>query len=87
MRKYKTTWAVFFMLLVLVFFVFSLTKVSKKTQSFNYIQLAKIMHESPADISEIQMVNNEPIVMVKLKNDIQRKQVVVPMEEKAALIE
>lgn len=86
MRKYGTTWAVFVLLLVLVVFIFSLTSINKREEPITYSGLLKTVQNQPSDITEIQMINNEPTVMVKLKGDQKERQVIVPMEAKADLI-
>lgn len=86
MRKYGTTWAVFVLLLVLVVFIFSLTSINKREEPITYSGLLKMVQNQPSDITEVTMINNEPIIMVKLKGDPKDKQVVVPTEAKADLI-
>ena len=86
MRKYGTTWAVFVLLLVLVVFIFSLTSINKREEPITYSGLLKMVQNQPSDITEVTMINNEPIIMVKLKGDPKDKQVIVPTEAKADLI-
>lgn len=89
MRKYATTWIVFLFLLIVVCVVFALTKIAKKNTSttpLRYEQLLGLIRKLPSEISQIQMINNEPVVMVWLKNDSTKHQVIVPMEAKADLI-
>lgn len=88
MRKYATTWIVFLFLLCVVVFVFSLTKTLKKDNQtpLSYTQLLQKIHDSPSEIAEIQIINNEPVIMVKLKGSQTEQQVIVPVEAKADLI-
>ena len=68
--SYKTTWAVFLMLVVLVFVVFALTNVNKAPKvkgALSYEQLLQKVQTSPNEIEEVSIFNEEPIVIVKLK--------------------
>lgn len=87
MRKYGTTWAVFFLLLVLVVFVFSLTSISKHDEPLTYSQLQNIIREGKAeDIQRVTMTNGESIIQVKMVGSERDKAVTVPNESKEDLI-
>jgi ATP-dependent Zn protease len=89
-RSYKTTWAVFLMLVVLVFVVFALTNVNKTPKvkgSLSYEQLIQKVQTSPDEIREVTIINEEPIVIVKLKGDASSKQIVLRPENKATLFQ
>lgn len=87
MRKYGTTWAVFFLLLVLVVFVFSLTSISKHDEPLTYSQLQNIIREGKADaIQRVTMTNGESIIQVKMAGSERDKAVTVPNESKEDLI-
>ncbi len=89
MRKYATTWIVFLFLLIVVCVVFALTKVAKTNTSstpMKYEQLVGLIRKLPSEIKQIQIINNEPVVLVWLKNESGKRQVIVPMEAKADLI-
>ena len=68
MRKYGTTGAVFFLLLVLLVFVFSLNSVTKDNRQFAYSDLVKIYRDNQAKekIAKITIVNQDPTVHVLL---------------------
>ena len=89
MRKYGTTGAVFFLLVVLVVFVFSLTTITKTQQPLTYFQLETMLKDKAQAASKIQsviMTNGDSVVQVKTHGDPREKPVVVPAESKAALI-
>ena len=87
MRKYGTTWAVFFLLIILVGFVFSLTNMGKHEDPTTYTSLLRTLHNSPSDIEHVTVTNGESIVRVKFKNEPKKeKPVIVPMESKESLI-
>lgn len=88
--SYKTTWAVFFMLVVLVFVVFALTNVNKAPKvkgSLNYEQLIAKVKTSPTEIEEVTIFNEEPIVILKLKGDSSSNQILLQPENKATLFQ
>lgn len=87
MRKYGTTWAVFFLLLVLVVFVFSLTSISRHDDPLTYSQLQNFIQQNHADaIQKVTVTNGESIIQVKLLGSDREKAVVVPNEAKEELI-
>lgn len=90
MRKYGTTGAVFFLLVVLVVFVVSLTSISSnKTKNLTYSELETILKDpaqAPGKIEKVEITNGDSVVQVKLKNDDKLKSVVVPTEGKEDLI-
>jgi cell division protease FtsH len=87
MRKYGTTWAVFFLLLVLVVFVFSLTSISHREEPLTYSQLQNLIREGKCDqISKVVITNGESIIQVRLAAAERERQVVVPQEAKEELI-
>ncbi len=87
MRKYGTTWAVFFLLLVLVAFVFSLTTYSHKEEPLTYTQLENLLKEGKGDqISKVTVTNGESIVQVRMAGSERERSVIIPAESKEALI-
>src|SRR5215469_2505690 len=88
MRKYGTTWAVFFLLLVLVVFVFLLTGVSRHDEPLTYTQLQNLIHEDKSDqIQKVTFTNQESTIQVKLAGNERERNVIVPTEAKEKLIE
>ena len=66
MRKYGTTWAVFFLLVVLVIFVFSLTSISRREEPLTYSQLQNLLKEGKADqIQKATLTNGENVGFFK----------------------
>jgi hypothetical protein len=63
MRKYGTTGAVFFLLVVLVVFVLSLTSIGKPREPLTYSQLQTIMRKDPTQIKKVGVTNGEDIVI------------------------
>jgi cell division protease FtsH len=87
MRKYGTTWAVFFLLLVLVVFVFSLTSISRKDDPLTYYQLQNFITGGKAEqIKKVVMINGESVIQVSMIGSEHERSVVVPTEAKEALI-
>jgi cell division protease FtsH len=87
MRKYGTTWAVFFLLLVLVVFVFSLTSISRKDDPLTYWQLQNFIAGGKAEqIKKVTMINGESVIQVSMIGSEHERSVVVPTEAKEALI-
>lgn len=90
MRKYGTTGAVFFLLLVLIVFVVSLNNIRGKNEPLTYSQLQAILKDKDKARSEIDKVvvtNGDSVVQVQLHSDPQHeKPVVVPAEAKEQLI-
>src|ERR1700677_1689171 len=87
MRKYGTTWAVFFLLLVLVAFVFSLTTISHKEEPLTYTQLENFLKEGKGDqIAKVTVTNGESIVQVRMAGSERERSVIIPAESKETLI-
>ena len=87
MRKYGTTWAVFFLLLVLVVFVFSLTSISHREEPLTYSQLQNLIREGKSDqIQRVVVTNGESIIQVRMVGADRERQVIVPSESKEELI-
>lgn len=90
MRKYGTTGAVFFLLLVLVVFVVSLNNIRGKNEPLTYSQLESIIKDkdkAKSEIDKVVVTNNDSVVQVALRSDPrQEKPVVVPAESKEQLI-
>lgn len=89
MRKYGTTGAVFFLLVVLVVFVVTLTNFAgHKEDVLNYSGLMGMIKDptKAQDIEKIEITNGESVVQVKLKNKNPVKPVVVPTESKQDLV-
>lgn len=70
MRKYGTTGAVFFLLLILALFVFSLNQMNKQPEAFTYSKLQAILKEPNADkkIESVQITNGDSTIIVKGRN-------------------
>jgi cell division protease FtsH len=87
MRKYGTTGAVFFLLLVLVVFVFSLTSVTRKEDSPTYSQLQTLLAKGDAkQIKNVAVTNGESIIQVKMDGSDHFQNVIVPAEAKEDLL-
>lgn len=87
MRKYGTTWAVFFLLLVLVLFVFSLTNLGRHEDPLTYSQLQNFIREGKSDqIQKVTMTNGESVIQVRMINSDRDRAVTVPVEAKEDLI-
>jgi cell division protease FtsH len=87
MRKYGTTWAVFFLLLVLVVFVFSLTSISRHEEPLTYSQLQNLINEGKSDqISKVVVTNGESVIQVKMAGNDRERAVIVPTEAKDDMI-
>src|SRR5271170_1907323 len=87
MRKYGTTGAVFFLLIVLVVFVLSLTSISRKEEPLTYSQLQTMLHDGKAgQIRKVSITNGETVIQVKLASDDRERNVIVPSEAKDDLI-
>ena len=90
MRKYGTTGAVFFLLVVLVIFVFSLTSISKREKQFTYHELQTIVKDKERAARELEKVtftNNDSVIQVKKRGEEREQTVVVPTEAKQKLVE
>lgn len=87
MRKYGTTWAVFFLLVVLVIFVFSLTSISRREEPLTYSQLQNLLKEGKADqIQKATLTNGENIGFFKVAGNDRERSVILPAEAKEDLI-
>jgi cell division protease FtsH len=87
MRKYGTTWAVIFLLLVLLVFVFSLTTMSQKVEPLTYTQLEGFLRDGKAsDITKVIITNGESIIQVRTAQSDRERNVVIPAEAKQSLI-
>lgn len=86
MRKYGTTWAVFFLLLVLVVFVFSLTGMSRKEAPLTYTELQQFVRDKNKPIKKVIVTNGESVVQVQLGGIEHERSVTVPAEAKQDLI-
>ncbi|MDQ5935056.1 MAG: cell division protease FtsH, partial [Cyanobacteriota bacterium erpe_2018_sw_21hr_WHONDRS-SW48-000092_B_bin.40] len=89
MKKYGTTWAVFFLLLVLVVFTVSLASMGRKEDPLTYSQLTNLVKEGKAnEIRKVTFTNGENIISVKLANATadREKSVIVPAEAKEDLL-
>lgn len=87
MRKYGTTWAVIFLLLVLLVFVFSLQSISRKEEPLTYTQLENLIREGKGDqISKVVVTNGESIIQVRMAGSERERSVVIPAESKESLI-
>lgn len=86
MKKYGTTWAVFFLLLVLVVFAVSLASMGRKEEPLTYSQMINFIREGKAnEIRKVTITNGENVVLVKLANTEREKSVIVPSEAKEDL--
>ncbi|MBA3857642.1 MAG: cell division protein FtsH [Cyanobacteria bacterium PR.3.49] len=87
MRKYGTTWAVFFLLVVLVIFVFSLTSISRREEPLTYSQLQNLLKEGKADqIQKATLTNGENVGFFKMAGNDRERSVILPTEAKEDLI-
>lgn len=89
MRKYGTTGAIFFLMVVLVVFVVSLTSIgNKRDKALTYNALVNML-ENPAqaqrDIEKVIVTNGDSVIQVKMKDEDREKPVVVPTESKEDL--
>ncbi len=87
MRKYGTTWAVFFLLVVLVIFVFSLTSISRREEPLTYSQLQNLLKEGKSDqIQKATLTNGENVGFFKVAGNDRERSVILPAEAKEDLI-
>jgi len=87
MRKYGTTGAVFFLLIVLMVFVFSLTSVSRKEEPLTYSQLSQMLKADEAkNIKKVVVTNGETVVQVQMQDSQAERPVIVPAEAKSDLL-
>lgn len=90
MRKYGTTGAVFFLLVVLVIFVFSLTSINKREKQFSYYELQTILKDkerAARELEKVTITNNDSIIQVKKRGDEREVPVIVPNEAKEQLVQ
>jgi hypothetical protein len=67
MKKYGTTWAVFFLLLVLVVFTVSLASMGRKEDPLTYSQLTNLVKEGKAnEIRKVTFTNGENIILCQV---------------------
>ncbi|MBX9770884.1 MAG: AAA family ATPase, partial [Candidatus Obscuribacterales bacterium] len=86
MRKYGTTGAVFFLLIVLMVFVFSLTSVSRKEEPLTYSKLTQMLKTDEAkNIKQVVVTNGEAVVQVLMREPKSERSVIVPAEAKSDL--
>lgn len=84
MRKYGTTGAVFFLLLVLLVFVFSLQSVGHQEKPFLYSELIKDLEEArdsghkSEKISKLDVTNNDSTIRVFSPNNDKPRSVTIP---------
>ena len=89
MRKYGTTGAVFFLLVVLVVFVFSLTSITKREKVLTYSELTTMLRDpekASQQIEKVTVINDDSVIQVLLRGDPREKPVTVPTEAKQDLI-
>jgi cell division protease FtsH len=87
MRKYGTTGAVFFLLIVLLVFVFSLTSTTRKEEPLTYSQLQQVLRKGDANqIQKVIVTNGEAIIQVKMAGSDHERNVIVPAEAKEDLL-
>jgi cell division protease FtsH len=88
MRKYGTTWAVFFLLVVLVLFVISLTTISHPNDQLTYTALLQYLRDGKAadQISKVIITNGESVIQVRLQGHDRDQPVIIPAEAKESLI-
>lgn len=88
MRKYGTTGAVFFLLLVLVFFVFTLTSITRKEEPLTYSQLQAMLLKGDAnkEVDKVSITNGDNVIQVKLPGAEREKAVIVPAEAKESML-
>ncbi len=87
MRKYGTPGAVFFLLLILVLLVFSLTSISHREEPLTYTQLLTLLHSGKTEsINKVIVTNGESTVQVKMAGSERERSVIVPIESKESLI-
>ncbi len=86
MRKYGTTGAVFFLLLVLIVFIFSLTSITRKEEPLTYSKLQQMIEKGSGQIQKIVITNGESVITVKLANLDRERPVIVPSESKEDLV-
>ena len=91
MKKYGTTWAVFFLLLVLVIFAVSLASMGRKEEAYTYTRFfRKLQSDQAKYITKVTFTNGENVINFREKedgSDVEKERtVVVPSEAKADLI-
>src|SRR5579875_2428886 len=86
MRKYGTTGAVFFLLLVLIVFVFSLTSLTHKEEPLSYSKLQQMIQKGDGQIQKVTITNGESVIQVKQTGYEHDRSVIVPSEAKEDLV-
>jgi cell division protease FtsH len=87
MRKYGTTWAVFFLLVVLVLFVFSLTTINRKDDTLTYAKLRNDIVDGKADqYLKVTVTNGESVIQVRQQGVDHDVPVIIPAEAKESLL-
>lgn len=86
MRRYGTTGAVFFLLLVLIVFVFSLTSITRKEEPLTYSKLQQMIEKGDGQIQKVVITNGESVIQVKLATADRERPVIVPSESKEDLV-
>lgn len=86
MRKVGSTWAVFFFLLVIIVFAYSLTSIGRKDQPLSYWQLQSIISSRSDQIKKVVMTNGDSTVQVSMIGGDHEREVVVPIEAKESLV-
>jgi cell division protease FtsH len=87
MKKYGTTGAVFFLILVLMLFIVSLTNINRASEPLTYSQLQqRLIRGSDNGIQKVTITNGDATVYVKLADSDKEKPVIVPNEAKEDLI-
>jgi cell division protease FtsH len=91
MKKYGTTWAVFFLLLVLVIFAVSLASMGRKEEAYTYTRFYnKLQSDQAKNITKITFMNGDNTIYFREKeegSDAEKERtVVVPSEAKEDLL-
>jgi cell division protease FtsH len=88
MRKYGTTGAVFFLLLVLAVFVITLTCIPRKEEPLTYSNLQTLLRKGEGgQIQKVTVTNGDSIIQVRMAGKEHDSPVIVPTESKDKLIE
>ena len=87
MKSYDATWAIGFLLLVLVVFVLSLSSTPGKGEPLTYTQIRNLLREGKSDqISKVIVTNGESVIQVRMAGTERVRSVVVPTELKESLV-
>jgi len=87
MKKYPTTIAVVFLMLVMFAFIISLWSVHKKEDPFTYTQLKTLLRDGKSNqLSKVTITNGESIIQVQLAGSDRPRNVIIPSEVKESLI-